>query len=382
MTVCTAYGIDGKAPSAILIGADCCPVSPCAIDDAGFICDFISQALPSGPAWDNAKLAQYDFVRDACANGMACAPPPCSNLVAYVSYSAARTLLHTRMALWPSVREANPLTAWTTRQNYIDMWGWKNCFLDPNRSSSLGLLTPYEIAAPISCEVVSPAQGVPTAARPPAAPARTLSPPVVPQPLQDAITSALVIALARRALGPVPTVDVINFVIAPLGAQLVVDPPRDVYSEIDQRLAGVCLPPASTQQGIGSADPIYAGYEQFCSCGTCTGGATSEPYEAQGGSPISGCCVYSIPLNIKICPISDTILAAAQIGCPTLTPQPDSCDPSSQTVQSYVSNCDPSLPWRVYPGVLAAECIARSMLPSTLNYTMYRTCDAIPAPLC
>ena len=382
MTVCTAYGIDGKALSVTLIGADCCPVSPCAIDDAGFICDFIDQALPSGPAWDNAKLAQYDFVRDTCANGMACPPPSCSNLVSYASYSAARTLLHTRMALWPSVREANPFTAWTARQNYIDMWGYKDCFLDPNRSNDLGLLTPYEIATPANCEVVGPLQGIPTGARPAATAARTLVPPVVPQNLQDAIMSALVMALARRALGPVPTIDVINFVIAPLGAQLVVDPPRDVYAEIDQRIAGACLPPASLQQGIGSADPVYAGYEQFCSCGTCTGGTVSEAYEAQGSSPVSGCCVYSIPVNIEICPTGDTILAAAQMGCPTLAPLPDACDLPSATVQSYIANCDPSLPWRVYPGVLAAECIARSMLPKTLNYTMYRTCDAIPAPVC
>ena len=117
--------IDGAVLAGRLPPDLCCPPSVCAIDDCAFVCNFVQAALPDGPLWEHAK---HDFNTSRMPDCTAAPGAPiCPSLVGHASFVAKMTLYHIRNAIWPAVREASPFTAWTTRQYWLDRWGWSNC---------------------------------------------------------------------------------------------------------------------------------------------------------------------------------------------------------------------------------------------------------------
>jgi hypothetical protein len=94
---------------------------------------------------------------------------------------------------------------------------------------------------------------------------------------------------------------------------------------------------------------------------------------------LNGCtndCACNETLILKVCPLSETLPLATRAMCSDM---PGSAVP---TVQAYYQTCmmtDPlGLPHRVYPGVLAAECIVKSMIPPCSDIVVQSCCEVQP----
>lgn len=285
-----AAGADGFVPAGKIADTGCCPPSLCDIDPCGLVCAFIS-LLPSGPLWDEPKTNALQRFQSGC-HDYGCLPDEndCQSLVAHSVYIGLRFYDLINDALWPSLREADPCTAYDTLDEWIDRLGWEDCFYGPCRDASLGELTPYEIegpCGPLFCE------------------------PDIPDELAMAVKRGVVMALTRLNMGITRNLASINWVINPLGAQLSV------------------------------AD----------------------------GAPDDGCDEQ----RFEISSINDEIDRAVKLSCPPTAEQQIMADTPVQAF--YGSNCTTAgLPSKIYPGVLAAECIVRSIMPPNANYSITRNC--------
>ena len=238
-------------------------------------------------------------------------------------------------------------------------------------------------------------------------PPRILSPPTIPTDLQDAVVHATILALARRSLGPVPSLDVLNCIIEPLGAVLTVDTPFDVWSAIEARRNAFCdvinaitgaitRSPAGLviedfeEQGTGAGfDPIAGPYRNFCRCApvNCFDPPVVDNVDDEQGQVGGGCCIFGVPISMMIAPLSDTIAAFKRLECPHATPVAagvvgPAISEDAGIIPAFFVPTDPTRPDRIYPGVLAAECIVRSILPDTMSYTLRRCLEPINVRSC
>lgn len=332
MTICLpnpALGIDGSVARAIGPRDGCCPPSICSIDLCGLMCNYVN-LLPRGPLWDKPKALAMDWAKACCAAGTLdegeCLPPKgCTSLAAYALYTARRLFVVLQEALWPALREASPYTAFTTLDDWLVRLGWQDCFAAGCRDPYLGALTPVEIPGPCKPVYVDLDYG---------------------DDLTCAVKRGIVIALWRLNLGIIRNLDAINFVIAELGAVL---SPARVSCKED-------LP---------------------CPCETadCAGGVMSscpEPDEENPGDPsetVDPCCLPCRHVVLTIAPSRGWLVKCTPRTCdPVSLCDRGVCPPAEgcETVEARYARGDgdpEDLPDFIWPGVLAAECIVRSLLP-------------------
>lgn len=292
-------GADGCTDAAdYLPNEECCPPGLGEISYCGMACAFI-QLLPAGPLWDRPKAEALAFYQEQHSGG-ACGPSECvpispganiacASLVQYSVYLSNILMDLLLNALWPSIREADPFRAATTLDEWLDRLGWEDCYNTACRSPSLGLLGPYDIlgeCGPIFCPAPAPAG------------------------LECALKRAIVHALSRASMGGIRTLCWLNWVIAPLGAQL------EAFEVEDD-------PTCATQQFVISR-------------------------------------------------ISDTLPACPTDLCPAMIDVPQGTVPA--VIIRSICDRPAGSPEEIWPGILSAECIIRSLIPYKVAKRLHRSC--------
>ena len=290
----SVLGADGCVPAMVPEDTGCCPPPLCGND---LCCTFVAffNLLPSGPLWDYWKAAAISYF-ESNEDPSQCpliTDPECPSLILHSIYTVLklRHVVHT--ALWPALRESNPYTAVTTLDSHIGRLQWEDCYRQHCRSVLLGEITPLEIwteCGPLFCD------------------------PNFSPELENALKKNIAIALTRANMGVIKNVCGINWIIEPLGAQII-----PIYPDPPQ-------PPPDVPH-----DP-----ENPCVPSDCSG-----------------------DVSFQICHTRDW-LEGVDDGdiCTTQMPPP-------HVPAFWEQSCDrpAGLPAIVWPGVLAAECIVRSMLP-------------------
>lgn len=279
-------GADGFLPTGLVSADNCCP-DPLCIPLCDTLCAFVD-LLPSGPMWDFQKQAAKRAVGEA-AN---CEPPygnVCATMASYAIYAGTVLNDMVQTILWPTIRESNPLTAVDTQDDWLDRFGWVDCYKQNCRAIDLAELTPYEYrgnCGPIYC------------------------PTEFGDAFDCALKFAILSALVRLQRGFLKNLDGLNWVIEPLGAQV---------------------------------SPVV-------------------PYPQEYLDYVSGQCTQDEPpcfcdeVQLQICPTSDTLP-----GCPSLDSNCGGVNPPVAAAQQYTCG-DPPVTVTLYPGVIAAECLVRSIL--------------------
>lgn len=197
-------GIDGLVPFGTLAETGCCPPDICDITLPSLICNFVN-LLPSGPLWDAAKQEVTVNCKSWCEDDCIFIPEDseCTSLVRHSVYTANKMFNIIFTALWPSLRESDPWTAYTTIDEWLDRIGWADC---QNPACSDGTAS-SPFTSYVGCQV-------------------PFCQPVYSPELQTALNKAILKSLWRARLGVIGNLAAINFVIAPLEAELVpnVDP--------------------------------------------------------------------------------------------------------------------------------------------------------------
>lgn len=185
-------GADGFLPfMAATAGDGCCP-DPLCLDVCDAICSFVG-LLPNGPMWDAQKDAAR---RSECGDDPA---PDCPSMSQYAAYVAKIMQDHITTILWPAIREASPRTAVTTLDDWLDRYGWEDCFRNNCPASYVSMFNPYLTAAYCGPEYF---------------------PTQFPADFECALRHGILQSLVRMSHGVVNNLDGINWIIAPLGAVL------------------------------------------------------------------------------------------------------------------------------------------------------------------
>lgn len=323
----TKLGVDGIVPYGP-VSSDTCCADPLCNTFCSMACSFIG-LLPSGPMWDRAKQEAMAYYNGGSVSECEtlCPPEfPCPTMVLHAVYTAAKLNSAIQDVLWPAIRESSPYTAAATLDDWLERFEWEDCHKTHCRSVLLGDLTPYEImgeCGPVSC------------------------PPDVPEELECAVKHGLLVALQRASRGFIKNLAGINFVIEPLGAVLRPRPSAPLIETVAVGLGatvdGVVIPVG----GSPTSDGIQIGTQQ-----------------QQGDN--DECC----NLGFEICNVGDTITA-----CPAAD---GACYPTErQQVQAYVDrDCDApaGTPERVWPAVITAECLVRSIIHRACPNIIHRCC--------
>jgi hypothetical protein len=326
---------DGCINVAVIDDPSCCPPPLCGND---LCCTFVAffNLLPSGPLWDywKAQAISYFQSNDNPAECPLLQDPRCPSMVLHAIYTVLKLRHMVHHALWPAFRESNPNTAVTTLDYHLDRLNWENCYASHCRAATLGVLSPIEVmgeCGPIYCE------------------------PNYPPELEVALKRAIAVSLTRANMGVIKNLCGLNWIIDPLGAVLVpiyyvppagcVDPPDDGVIWPDQDVPCIEVP------------------EEECAGDPC--------------DPDSAC----VGMAFELCP-SRSYLDGVGTGdvCDTLAPPP-------QVPAWFDWGClddrPAGVPDRVWPGVLAAECIVRSLVPYLTcqnPVTLYQCCpEVMPA---
>lgn len=265
----------------------CCPPPLCGND---LCCTFVAffQLLPSGPMWDYWKESAISYfqVSDDPSQCPLVSNPHCPSLILHAIYTVLKLRGLVHGPLWTAYRESSPYTAVTTLDHHLARLRWEDCYNQHCRSVLLGELTPMEIMSdcgPVFC------------------------PPAFSKELQDAVKRGVAIALTRANMGVIKNLCSLNWIIDPLGAEIIPDPaPRPV-------------PPIEEP-----CDPFQCNDARFI---------VRHTRDWLQGVGTGDVCETHLP-------------------------------PPKVPAGHITSVCDPvGLPLVIWPGVLAAECIVRSMLP-------------------
>ncbi len=355
--------IDGPQPLGVIPSDNCCPPSLCNIDYCGFICSFL-QYLPKGPIWDYWRNSRYNDIINsdgACVVG-SCYDNPCLTIIDHAIYTAKKLLYVLQNPLQTAVWEANPLTAFNTRQHWLNVYGWEDCFDGPNAIAALGFPTPYQAvcnallpSAPCTSESVlyqmSPSiNGNPN----PVVDISALVKAACPSNLLLAVQYGIVKALKRLEIGIIPTQDSINFVLESLGVSIAIE-----ITDPINNCAG-CFQ-------ISGALPDCVMQDD---CSQMTGTEACEPYRP--------CMTVTMSL------LNNGTIPAG----PGIT-EPLTCETErifgNQTIQASYNFAGVAMPvtidcpagtiagaGTIYPAMMAAECILLSVIPSNVNYSIIR----------
>jgi hypothetical protein len=276
---------DGCVEAVVPVSTGCCPPPLCGND---LCCTFVTffQLLPSGPAWDYWKAAAISYFQsnEDPAKCPLVQDPRCPSLILHSIYTVLKLKNYVHNGLWVALRESNPNTAITTLDAHLQRLQWEDCYRQHCRSVMLGKLSPLEVmteCGPVFCSVTFSSE------------------------LELAMKRAIAIALTRANMGIIKNLCSLNWIIDPLGAEIVPD-----YSPYpDDHVFDPCDP-------SGCADAKFIVQH------------SRDWLEGVGSGDV------------------------CEIGAPPQIPaywNPTVCDAAG-------------LPLVIWPGVLAAECIIRSML--------------------
>lgn len=291
---------DGCQDGTVVTAPSCCPPPLCGNDLCCTFVAFMNQ-LPSGPLWDFWKAAAISYFQTG-GDPKQCpllANPRCPSLVLHAIYAVLKLKALVHDALWPAFRESNPVTVVTTIDDHLARLQWEDCYRQHCRSVLLGELTPYEVNTPCG---------------------PLFCPPEFSPELEAAVKRAIAIALTRAQMGVIKNLCGLNWVIEPLGAEIV---------------------PVTPQLANPVPDPL---------------------------DPCDSACPNGIRFMVQ--PTQDWLpgLGSGDV-CDTQVPPIH--------IQAYVDRgCErgAGLPDRVWPAVLAAECIVRSMLPPMCPSNITHNC--------
>jgi hypothetical protein len=201
-------GIDGCVPVGEMPSDGCCPPDILSISPESLACNAVA-LLPSGPLWDASKelaIGCRGLCDDNCAEPFGDEKDMCASLVLHSIYTAKKLHYYIMGALWPAVREANPFTAYSTMDEWLDRLGWIDCYNTFCRAPELGPITPYEIIGPCGVEFCPPTFG---------------------EELTRIYKRGVIIALWRLRHGIIENLCSINFILSSLYSELVLDPNYD-----------------------------------------------------------------------------------------------------------------------------------------------------------
>ena len=360
---CIKAGIDGKVSVGTITSTQCCPPDICSIDPCSFVCSFLNY-LPKGPLWDNAKERATAYNSTNTCAPICSDSNHCATIVDHAVYTAKRLLFALYNIVDKAIYESQPETAVETRQDHLRRLGWLDCYSGSCRNSDIGFLTPFEKLCLVACAEVAPgSQMVGTGFEY----VKKYNAIQYPADLQAALEHALLVSLSRMQLGVIPNQENINFIIAPLSAEIlsitagckVIDPCGE---NVDPDCATDC------NQMSGHHVPADQNACDPCAQMAATIHCPEAPTCFVVNLVNQGPKMFSAPS--RDCfgkrdkyPPTDKITRCSEFPC--------------ETVQSYIdvkvdATSSGSFHGRIYPGLLAAECIVRSLLPSTLQYQFTR----------
>lgn len=341
--ICLRPGIDGYVLATELEGKSaCCPDTLCHINPCDLLCQFLN-VLPSGPMWDEARregviqITQEFTSRQTCADNT-CYPRVCVTMVDHAIYSARKLWSYILMFLGPVLQESSPFTAIASLDFWLDSLGWDDCLAcegEPMLATMLSGAKTVPMTAPAgACELPRVVNSD--------------SVPAVPSELATAVKRGVAIALARMILRPIATVDAINFVIEELGCELVPESSSDPW-------ASLSTTSRPTPAHAGDGDQVDTG----CVVEDCT--------------VIRPLLKYSLRLSSrtlrKVKGVCDPLG-----GCPKATKvTPCTRCETCEHIDAFI-DCDSTglceggdASMRLWPGMLAALCIIRRMIPAQAN---------------
>jgi len=320
--ICTKPGIDGKVLATELSGNDaCCPPTICNIIPCDFICQFVNGILPSGPMWDEAKrdgviqITEAFTLRQTCDDNI-CYPTVCVTLVDHAIYAARKLWSYLKMFLEPVAQEASPFTAVQSLDFWLASLGWDDCLACEGEPSIANMLAE------------------------------------APEELVLAVRRGIAIALARMTLRPIATVDAINWIIGELGCELTAEFSSDPWQSMSKDNE-------PTIDDARDGDQV----DQGCVVADCT--------------VLRPLLRYTIRLHSRT--LRKVKLSMCDLaGCPPAkaTTPCSRCDECEFVEGSF----EPSAPdgrcrggqatARLWPGVAAAMCIVRRMIPDQANVSI------------
>jgi hypothetical protein len=271
-------------------------------------------------------------------------------LIDHAAYTATKLYNILRGPLQSSIWESNPLTAFVTRQNWLNSYGWIDCFSGPSSNAALEFPTPYQAVcnALLPSSLCSPGEGLNqmtgnnTASLPnPVINIETLVKEACPVDLTNAVEYGILCAIQRLQLGVIKNIDGINFILAPLGASISV-----VNTGVETVCQNVMVYDCNQIPGTTPCDPKRPKMTIALSQNSITlpaGPGITEPLSCD---------------NIQT---SKTTVYASYyfegVAMPTTADCPDGTIAGAGTI---------------WPGLMAAECILFSILPYYLNYSVNR----------
>ncbi|KRR21368.1 hypothetical protein CQ14_06880 [Bradyrhizobium lablabi] len=315
---------DGCVDVLVPDDVSCCPPPLCGND---LCCTFVAffQLLPSGPLWDYWKQAAISYFQrsDDPAECPLLNDPQCPSLILHAIYTVLKLRGVVHGALWPALRESNPYTAVTTLDYHLERLQWENCYASQCRSMALGPLSPLEVmgvCGPVYCE------------------------PPFPPELVAALKRGIAISLTRANMGVIKNLCGINWVIEPLGAEIM-----PIYAS---PLPDPC-PPDPPPEGCEPNPPEDV--DLTCLETDC------DPFDCESAKQFYLCQSRDWLQGVgtgDVCESNVPIRVPAWFEWPCYTDKVA------------------GMPDIIWPGVLAAECIIRSLLPcSGAGITITRCCE-------
>ncbi len=304
-------GIDGDRDQGYIVSTGCCPPDLCNVSVCDLMCNMI-QLLPQGPMWDRAKFSGFTAAR-SCADTDDIAVPDCvdpelfnscTSMVRHAMYAGRKLHEMLRNTLLPALRESRPETSVVMLDDWLTRLGWQDCFASACTSQAHDLVSPFSYESECGLTNCDPTG-------------------TYPDDLYLAVKRGIATSLWRLSKGIIPNRAAINFVIAPLGAEIKQD--------------------AASCYGLGQVNLGMPGCTNECSqCELHVEvGPTSE----------------TLPrVSTQYCTTNDIAVQELAEPLASFTSPGMACPPLPYAPKIAV------LPEKIYPGVLAAECIVRSIL--------------------
>lgn len=207
---------------------DCCPPAICAPDCCTFASSFISM-LPTGPLWDDQKIAAQRWVAAYCDDpNNVPAVEECTGLAFHAAYTGLKLQYLRDNVLWPTLRESHPDTAVTSIDDWLSRMNWSDCF----QSCKAGVrLENNPLLVRTECGTVLNDQ---------------LPQDVQTEDQQSALKRAIARALHRARIGAKKNLCGLNWILEPLSAELQHD---DAPECIDCETGEVITDPGPAKDG-------------------------------------------------------------------------------------------------------------------------------------
>lgn len=305
-------GLDGNRAVGSVADDGCCS-DPLCVDYCKLACSFVN-ILPNGPMWDTQKQKALDAIvgggdYNPCEPYVCPIPDKeCVTMATYAVYGAR--VLHDMVfnILKPSVSEASPYSASATLDDWLERYGWEDCYRSHCRSAYAGVLSPYERdigGCTVFCETNFSSD------------------------FECALKHNILRSLVRAQRGVIKNLDGLNWIIAPLGAVLTERVNDEVQSYLDR----------------------------------------TEPCEEEAteGKPC-----WCNEVEFEICNSGERI---------NVCPKPnDDCVGTQATILARRTYTCEGETQELYPGVIAAECIVRSLLVKQCPNIIFRCDPPEPEP--